>query len=241
MNTEAMAYQEGQMLDYTPTAAKVAGQVVQAGGRAGICVTDIEANVKGAVLIAGIVKMNNGAVSGSKGDPVGWDEDGTPVDGTAASGCLTTDLSVVDFLVGSLTAALAATDVVAYVELNKFVPNSPVFEGFKFETLTDNKTLDIEDVGKAFIMTVDAKTITLPATAAGLGPIVIINGGADGAVLVTVQPNSSDKIMGPDIAGADNAARTNTKTTAKHWDYIVIHPDIAGAGWEIQRKRGIWA
>jgi hypothetical protein len=90
-------------------------------------------------------------------------------------------------------------------------------------------------------MTVDAKTITLPATAAGLGPIAIINGGADAAVLITVQPNASDKIMGPDIAGVDNATRTNTKATAKHWDYIIIHPDIAGNGWEIQKMRGIWA
>jgi len=240
MNTEAMNYQTGNYLDYTPAAARTAGQVVQVGGRAGICTTDLAASEKGAVQVKGIIKIVKAQVAGNAGDPVGWDEDGDPYGGVAGSGALTTILTDADFLVGSLVAAAAATDETALVALNEFVPTQPTFDGFTFETVSANKTLDAQDCGKAFIVTADAKTITLPATASGLGPIAIINGGADGTVGINVSPNSNDKIMGPDIAGTDNKDLINTKATAVHWDYVIIRPDVAGNGWSIDAMRGTW-
>jgi hypothetical protein len=242
MNVQARFDKESDIRDYIPTTAKVAGEVVVLDdGKAGICNDAIAANALGSVQVSGIVEINNAAVSGSAGSPVGWDEDANPVSGTAGTGAITTYLGDADFIIGMLAEDLASTDTSAKVVLNEYNPAKPIFEGMTFEKTAVDKTLDIQDVGKVIIVTADAKTITLPATAAGLGPIVIVNGCADAAALVTIAPNSNDKIMGPDIAGADNTAIANTKATAKHWDYIKLHPDIAGNGWEIQAKRGIWA
>ncbi len=112
--------------------------------------------------------------------------------------------------------------------------------GMTFEALSDDKTLDAQDVGKVFYMTADAKTITLPSTAAGLGPITIMNGGADAAVAVNVSPAAADKIIGPDIAGTDDKDQINTKTTAIRGDLITITGDGA-LGWYIEAVEGIWA
>jgi len=121
MNTEAQNLQEGDFLDYTPAAAKTAGQVVQVAGRAGICATAIAALVRGSVKVKGVVKMRAAAVAGNAGGNIGWDEDGNPYGGTAGTGAATTTLSNADFLVGTLTKDLTATDGEAEIELNEFV------------------------------------------------------------------------------------------------------------------------
>lgn len=241
MNTEGQNYQAGVYLGHTPAAAKVAGEIIEVGGRGAMCASAIAANVQGAVQVKDVIKVRAAAVSGDAGDPIGWDDDGDPVGGTAGSGAATTVLSDADFLLGSLTEDLAATDGEAKVALNEYVNEHPNFDGFTFEEVTANKTLDAQDCGKAFIVTADAKVITLPATASGLGPVAIINGGADGAVAVNISPNANDKIMGPDIAGTDNKDLINTKATAKHWDYVIIRPDVAGNGWSVDAIRGTWA
>ena len=63
------------------------------------------------------------------------------------------------------------------------------------ETITASKTLDYSDSGKVFLVGTDALTITLPATKAGVR-YTFINSGDDDAVLITVDPNDSDKIIG---------------------------------------------
>ncbi|MFA7462438.1 MAG: capsid cement protein [Anaerovoracaceae bacterium] len=242
MDPEARFYKEGDIMDYTPTGARVAGQMVQLdNGKAGLVIDAIAANALGAVQVSGIAEAKNAAINGSAGSPVGWDEDGDPVSGDSGSGALTTNLADADFIVGSLFEAMASTDTTAKVVLNEFDPKKPIFAGMTFETVSADKTLDELDCGKALIVTADAKTITLPATASGLGPIAIINGGADAAIAVNISPNSDDKIMGPDIAGTNNKDLINTKTTAKHWDYVIISPDVAGNGWQIHAIRGTWA
>ena len=108
------------------------------------------------------------------------------------------------------------------------------------ETLSDNKTIDVQDTGKIFYMDTDAKAITLPATAAGLGPMTFVNAGAFGTVIITISPNASDKIMGPDIAGADDQDLVNTKATARRGDFVTIQPDVAGNGWQVGAIKGTW-
>lgn len=51
-------FQPGDCVDFTPTAARSAGEVVQLrDGRAGVCVNDIAAGVKGAVQVRGIASV----------------------------------------------------------------------------------------------------------------------------------------------------------------------------------------
>lgn len=108
------------------------------------------------------------------------------------------------------------------------------------EAISDNKTLDAEDCGKLFWVDTDAKTITLPAIAAGLSGCLIVNGGSFGAVAVTISPNAADMILGPDITGADDKDLINTKATARRGDRCTL---IAGDadGYMVTDMIGTWA
>lgn len=110
--------------------------------------------------------------------------------------------------------------------------------GYVCEAIADNKTLDVQDTGKAFFVTVDAKTVTLPATAVAIN-CIIVNMGAFGTVAVNVSPDANDKIMGPDIAGGDNKDLINTKATACRGDFVDLRLGHAD-GAMVQRIKGTW-
>ncbi|NIP26668.1 MAG: DUF2190 family protein [Phycisphaerae bacterium] len=240
MNTEGQNYQAGDFLDYTPATARVAGEIVQVAGLGAMCATAIAANKKGAAQVKGVIKVRAAGVVGNEGDPVWWDENGNPYGGTAGAGAATTVASSGDFLLGSLAAALGATDGECKVRLNEYPADRPAWPNRVHETKSANYTVDTEDTGKVIHVDTDAKVITLPAIAAGLIDIVIVNDGADGTVAVNISPNSVDKIMGPDIAGTDNKDLINTKATAKRGDFVHLSGNHAD-GWFVTAMRGIWA
>lgn len=126
---------------------------------------------------------------------------------------------------------------VVIVEFGKDIVDP--WAGLVAETISDNKTTDAQDTGKLLQIDTDAKAFTLHATAAGQR-IVLANAGAYGTVILTASPNANDKIMGPDIAGADNKDLVNTKATANRGDYIDLIGDGAD-GWVIQKMKGTWA
>ena len=111
------------------------------------------------------------------------------------------------------------------------------------ETVTASQTLSYNDSGKVFLVGTDALTITLPATKAGVR-YTFVNSGADDAVLVTVDPNASDKIMGTIAAvrmsAGDGGALTNTKSGANKGDWATIVGD-GSDGWYIIGGDGVWA
>ena len=67
----------------------------------------------------------------------------------------------------------------------------------------------------------------------------IVNTGADGAAKIGFTPGTADKIMGPDIAGADNTSYQNTKTTAKTGDMCTVQCDGTD-GWFVIKQIGTW-
>jgi len=111
-------------------------------------------------------------------------------------------------------------------------------EGLLAETVIDNKTLDNQDTGKVFFVTVDAKAITLPAVE-GMA-FKVVNGGAYGTVIITIDPNANDGIKGPDLTNTDNKDLINTKATANRGDYVCIEYADA-TGWCVTKMRGVWA
>ena len=109
----------------------------------------------------------------------------------------------------------------------------------KRETLSTNKTLDIEDNGKLFVVDTDAVVITLPAVATPVN-CVVMNGGAFAAVGLQISPNASDKVQGPDLPGTDNKDLINTKATARRGDFAkLVTGDANGA--LVAELRGTWA
>jgi hypothetical protein len=123
------------------------------------------------------------------------------------------------------------------VEFNAGVLKDPN-EGFLAETVSDNLTLDAQDSGKLLWIDTDAKTITLPAVE-GMSNIRIMNGGAFGAVAVTVSPNANDMVESVNVAGVDNKDIVNTKATACRGDYIDLDYSDAN-GWVVTRMVGTW-
>ena len=111
------------------------------------------------------------------------------------------------------------------------------------ETVTESKTLNYGDSGKVFLVGTDALVITLPATKAGVR-YTFINSGADDAVLITVSPNASDKIIGTiaavSMSASDDGDLTNTKSGANKGDWCTIVGDGAD-GWYIIGGDGVWA
>ena len=113
-------------------------------------------------------------------------------------------------------------------------------------TISASTTLTQAQSGGVFLVGTDALTITLPATVAGV-TYTFINSGADGAVLITVSPNSADAIYGTIanaaadsvMAGSDDGDLTNTKATANKGDRCTIVGD-GSAGWYVADGVGIW-
>ncbi len=229
---------DGKSIDYTPGAAVSAGDVVVQNDLVGIAKLDIAAGVLGALATRGVfdVAKDDDGTTGTvfaAGQGVYWDVANT----------LATPEPAGNTYMGITAAAAAKTAATVRVILQQDVGGDEelpaAMQGLTFEDVDDNKTLDIQDVGKVVNVTADAKTITLPATAAGLR-FVIRCGAADGTVGVAVSPNASDKIMGADLAGVDDKDRLLVKATAKLGDYIVL--SYGGAtGWLVEAEVGTWS
>jgi len=117
---------------------------------------------------------------------------------------------------------------------------SDPYAGKLKETLSAaTKTLDAQDTGKIFFVTVDS-VITLPATATALASVTLVCMGPFGTVQISADPNASDKIMGPDLAGTDNKDLINTKATAKRGDFVTLTAGHAD-GYVVNQLKGTWA
>jgi hypothetical protein len=176
-------------------------------------------------------------------------------------------LSVTGAVITDVGQPVYATDDNAFT----FIPTSAVFIGFvkryvsagvavvefdasvlkdpylaygspeNYETISANKTLDIEDVGKVFFVDTDAKVVTLAAVATLL-EATIVNIGAFGAVLLTVTPNAADMIHAPDLAGVNAKTHLNTKATARRGDMVKLSSGSGNAdGHVVTDQVGIWA
>ena len=221
--------QDGRLIDYTPDAAVGAGEVVAQGGLVGVTNIDIAAGVLGALAVQGVFDLTKtaDAEAFAVGDDVFFNRVSKVAQRSAGAGA-------VYFGVCVAAAAAAATAVRARIE-----QTPPLLQGLVWEDVAVDKTLDAQDVGKVMNVTADEKTITLPATAAGLRYVVRC-GGADGAVGLAVSPNANDKIMGADLGGADNKDRLLAKATARRGDLIVLVAD-GSAGWFVWSERGVWS
>lgn len=110
------------------------------------------------------------------------------------------------------------------------------------ETLSGTKTFDAEDSGKLFCVDSDGDgdALTLPAIATGLDGIAIMAVSAFGTTAVTISPNASDMILGPDITGADNKDLILTKATQRRGDFVILGGNDAD-GYSTIALRGTWA
>jgi len=84
--TPAKFVHDGKAIDYTPTNAVIAGQVVELGTVPLVAPVAIPAGVLGALSCDGVFDVPKTADVFAAGDTVYWDNDGIPVTGEAGSG-----------------------------------------------------------------------------------------------------------------------------------------------------------
>lgn len=136
------------------------------------------------------------------------------------------------------TASRFVSSGVVEVEFDAIRGIDP-YAGLVYETLAaGTKILDLEDSGKAIFCTVTT-VVTLPATAVDLD-VMLVNVGPYGTVQISADPEALDKIVGPDLTGADNTNILNTAATAQRGDYLKLKGGHAD-GYIIYGKKGIWA
>lgn len=128
---------------------------------------------------------------------------------------------------------------VVIVDFDAECYKDPYAEYTKRETISVDKTLDIEDNGKVFFVDTDAKVVTLPAVATPVN-CKIVNIAPFGTVFLKISPAAADKIQGPDLPGTDNTALGNTKATARRGDFVKLVTGDAN-GPIVQELRGTWA
>ena len=115
--------------------------------------------------------------------------------------------------------------------------------------VSEAKTLAEKDCGIVQNMTVDALTVTLPATVVGYyytirnGGVAKTSGparsGDDASLIVTITPNGSDKIMGMEMTSSDADTLSNTKATANVGDEVSLVGDGVN-GWMVTNMKGTW-
>ena len=100
---------DGNSVDYTPSQAITAGDVVIQGTLVGIAKLDIASSVLGALAVRGVFDVAKTAVAFTAGAAVYWDSGGDPVGGTAGTGAATTTRTGNTFM-GFALAAAGQTD-----------------------------------------------------------------------------------------------------------------------------------
>ncbi|MCK9571515.1 DUF2190 family protein, partial [Candidatus Pacearchaeota archaeon] len=185
---------EGDSIDYTPSVAVSAGDVVVQGSFVGIAKTDIAASTLGALSVSGIFDVDQNAEIITAGSAVYWDADGTSVAGTATEGAATATASGNTFM-GFAQSLTAATDAKVRVALRSAETVAGV-------------------VATATSITGTASTLPIAglAVASGSGGAVSLAGGAGTAAnanggAVTVVGGAKN---GSGTAGAVNIGTSNS-------------------------------
>lgn len=131
------------------------------------------------------------------------------------------------------------------------VSNDPVLSRTKQTTVSATTTFTAADAGATtYNVATDAIVMNLPViTTETIGmEFTFRNTGADGAVLLSIDPNAVDGINGTIAnAAADSVASgvvgkklNNTKATANNGDYVTLRA-VALTKWFIVGGVGIWA
>jgi predicted RecA/RadA family phage recombinase len=110
---DAVLYQDGEMIDYTPVAAVLAGEIVQIyDGRAAVAPTAIAAGVKGSVYVKGVFKvLKTASELHVPGHRIMWDE-------SASTATCAPSITAGDFFIGCAVQDAAAADSTTLVDLN---------------------------------------------------------------------------------------------------------------------------
>ena len=170
-------------IDYTPGSDVIAGQVVLIGTIPMIAPKAIASGVKGALVYDGVWKVPQVAAILTAGDAVYWDENGSPVTGTALSGCAT-GTATSNNLMGLAAYTTAATDDYVYVALTAAKRTTAIAGSVTADDITgSDATLAIVGLAAAQggLVSVTGAASSTSGNAGGAASLVGGVGGATGA------------------------------------------------------------
>lgn len=102
-----------------------------------------------------------------------------------------------------------------------------------------DRTLTADESGSVVVCTGDDKTITLPATEAGLVYVIVV-GATSTSTGLSVSPAAADQIIGNGFTPADDKDAINTQATEVIGDSVTLVGDGA-SGWYVVNVGGTWA
>lgn len=231
---KARIFKTGNIIDYTPSGAVTGGTPTDlGGGLIGVPSSDVAASSEAGFIISGVFAIEATTATGSAGDDVYWDSDGSPYGGTASSGAATTDISAGDLWIGKLSADKGATDADAYVILN----------GVDYGDIKnvygagDGAGAELVDVAGTFVAY--PNTVTVPVANLQKGDLIHIM-----AQVLCADYHSEEELDVKVLFGTEAILQTGDVVIAADDD--VIHIDLwvhiltAGASGAIS-VRGRWA
>ena len=130
----------------------------------------------------------------------------------------------------------AGVAVVEYDATNFVDP----YAGWLHATVAGNNTPASVNNGTMYWFDSDGGTATFPAIAVGVHNVRIINAGAFGTQLVTIDLDGGDMLEGPGITAADGKGMLNTKATARRGDRLDVSM-VDAFGYSVENVVGIWA
>ena len=178
---QAIYVQDGDAIDYTPSSAVVAGQVVVQNDIVGVAVRPIAANELGALAVEGVFDVVKATGAVNAGAKVYWDADGNPVGGVAGTGAATTTDSGNTYMGRAAIAAASGDATVRVVWENVVSPAVTVTQPIT-TAITDpgaSGAIPVTDSGHVDIVTAAAETRTLAAPSS-IGQLLLISMKTDG-------------------------------------------------------------
>jgi len=220
--TEAIFKQDGKSVDYTPSVAVTAGDVVVIGDRIGIAKLSIAADALGALATCGVFAMLKVTGAITDGQDLYWDVDGTPIGGST-TGAVTTE--AVGPWIGTAIGAAASGDTTVDVA---FEQNRPEPLAAVIDDPGDAGAIPVARSGSVQIVTAGAETRTL-AIPTYAGQTLAIGFKTDGG----------DCVITADVAV--NQTGNNTLTLADAGDAIelVAIEKAAALVWRVRSNDGV--
>jgi len=179
--TQARYVQDDESIDYTPSSAVEAGQVVVQGSVLGIAKIPIAANALGALAVEGIFDVAKATGAVNLGAAVYWDADGSPVGGTAGTGAATTSSSGNTFMGFAIVAAESGDATVRVMLLKPITVSNTIHMDLTNEIADPGNAgaVPVTDSGHVDIVTAGAETRTLAAPT-DIGQVLLLSMKTDG-------------------------------------------------------------
>lgn len=162
---QATYAKDGGVIDYTPSAAVDAGDVVAVGSMIGFAPSPIAANTPGVLCVSGVADVVKANEQITAGAAVYWDADGNPYGGTAGTGALTTTSTANTFVGWALATAGATAATVRVLWAGPFATTNTVHNALT-AALTDPGAagaIPVTDSGYCPLVTAAAEARSLAA------------------------------------------------------------------------------